>query len=712
MAARLGLRAFTEAQCHRESKEPMKMNRRSVTGNYLQTLLLPVLTLTALSLAPRFMHSGAASSPANSAGLNAPDSQTGEVASTSQHSVLHGVIAGLIASESHGREAMTTGPAWRQAAPFDREFQNILKEAYKARQQRQSPPFWKLLWSYLTKSDPVRDTLADEPLLGREFEEGFLMDLDAFVARERLAAFQALSANIIAMEQSAPSDSSTDLETSLVPVSVKHGEYVANPDADSASLVVAGTSANGSSPSNPTVPADWSSLPSNPPPAGSSFSSTNGNFSGNKLPDLWNPQNFPAAPNWQNYAPQPRTVSPTFLGHSHGGAPITVNMPAAPTVSLPSPTVPASVPASVTSSYGASGATLSSSQASGATVSGGTISLGTSIHTELATPVQGSSGQSSGVTPLVSSIVQTIYVTNGNGPGGTGFVGQYNGVTSGTPISAFAPTPTPGGTLLGVAIGFPGGAPVIYYADETNSTVRAVSATTGVAFAGFTTITGFTSGSPDGLAVAGNTLYVANGNNSTVQAYNATTGSQISFTPTSASLNFPYCLATTWVPQVNAEVLFVGDVGSSKLLAFNASTGAAVPFNAPTVESPSDIAIAGNVLYVADDAFETVTAYNLTNGLTSVSALAGFTTINVGALNSGHGDVTGISAVNGDLYVEDDNGDTVTEWNALTGAQIAYTSPTGLDSPDFIVAVPEPASAGLLAFGACALLGRRRRRKA
>jgi hypothetical protein len=612
-------------------------------------------------------------------------------------SLIHGSIAGTVSKYSSANPGLPEALGKPGDSPLERSYQDLVETVRK----RQKQSVLRRLWSYVTKRNLTLASRGDEPLLSSDLEDTFFKDLESLLARERLkalaqkagaatnqtAAWAAFEASLrVSLAERA---SSADLDSGLVPISVRHGVFDPTPDPDAGAIVVTAPSAGGSLAgitftSMPTAPA-WSG-PTLLPLGGNGWT-VNANAFGINLPVVSNP------PDWASYAPHPRSTNTrgaTVTSHLHGSAPIpVVTLPASPGL-VPSPVLPTihSVP------------TLASATvASESVVSGSGVSTRASFSS-VAAPVTSSPGVSSQSSSFSqpAQAPSVIYVGNGNGPGGTGFVSEYSAVTSGTPVTTFAPAPANGATILGLAIGYPGGTEALYIADESNADVRAVNATTGAALPGFTTITGFTPQSPDGLVISGNTLYVANGNAATIQAYNATTGSRITYNPTSASLNFPYCLA------VSGNVLYVGDVGSAKILTFDATSGAALSLPVPSVQTPTDIAIDGNVLYVADDATEKVTAYNLSGG-----ALAGFTTINIGAFDSGHGDVSGIAVLNGDLFVEDDDGNTVTEWNALTGAQIAYTSPSGLNSPLFIVAVPEPASTGLLLVSVGMLLSRRRR---
>jgi len=60
--------------------------------------------------------------------------------------------------------------------------------------------------------------------------------------------------------------------------------------------------------------------------------------------------------------------------------------------------------------------------------------------------------------------------------------------------------------------------------------------------------------------------------------------------------------------------------------------------------------------------------------------------------------------------VSEGDANIVGEYNATTGAPINASFITGLSKPDGLAIAPEPGSAALLALGAGALLGWRRRR--
>ena len=162
-------------------------------------------------------------------------------------------------------------------------------------------------------------------------------------------------------------------------------------------------------------------------------------------------------------------------------------------------------------------------------------------------------------------------------------------------------------------------------------------------------------------------LYVGSqGGAGQVGIYNPSTGAAIN--AVFASEIVPYGLL------LSGNTLYVAD-SVSRVTAYNINTGAVnTSFgNAGSITGvgfPQGLAISGNTLYVPDSENNTVTTYNATTG-----AALGLT------INTGSGP-SGIAVANNTLYVANTTGGRVVGYNATTGVptglSIAVTGPLGL----------------------------------
>ena len=275
---------------------------------------------------------------------------------------------------------------------------------------------------------------------------------------------------------------------------------------------------------------------------------------------------------------------------------------------------------------------------------------------------------------------QVLYVVNG----ANGTAGQYNS-TTGTPInSSFITGP---GIAQGIAIS--GNNLYIAY---NSSNVIAYNATTGASL--FSISIGSAAGlATQGIAISGNNLFVS-ANNNTIGLYDATTGATLNSNFITSGLIGPKGMVTS------GNNLFVCNYASGTVGQYNATSGASINNNfiSEGLVSPSYLTISGNTLFVSG--YNYVRAYDITTGLISSSFVSEYL-----------GVAYGLAVSQNSLFVAY-AGNTIGEYDAVSGATVNSSLVTGLNAPTGIAisSVPEPSSLSLLAFGLGGLALMRRRR--
>jgi sugar lactone lactonase YvrE len=289
---------------------------------------------------------------------------------------------------------------------------------------------------------------------------------------------------------------------------------------------------------------------------------------------------------------------------------------------------------------------------------------------------------------LVRFASAQLYVSNYGGANG-GSVGKYDAMT-GAPIDASFISGI--GAATGLALDGEGHLLVAF-----GSGVHEYDANTGAVInASF--ITGL-AGNPNGIALDGiGNLYVAD-YSGTIGKYNALTGAPINAAFISTA--HPFGLAV----DANRR-LYASNFSLSSVLVFDAGNGAVIanPLLDVTdmMSDPVGLAVdSTGHLFVGNYASGVVNEFDATTGAVINSSLVTVA-----------GAIWGIALDgSGSLFVVDVGG-AVRKYDAATGAPVAGFTLTGLDAPQFIAIVPEPAgiSLGLLAMGGV-LLRRGRRGK-
>jgi DNA-binding beta-propeller fold protein YncE len=149
--------------------------------------------------------------------------------------------------------------------------------------------------------------------------------------------------------------------------------------------------------------------------------------------------------------------------------------------------------------------------------------------------------------------------------------------------------------------------------------------------------------------------------------------------------------------------IFVADFGDvpdgikGSVGEYDTSTGATI--NAALItalDNPTGIALLGNSLYVANSSTGTIGKYNFDG-----------TPVNP-AFITGLSNPLDLATFGGNLYVVNNGTNSIGEYDATTGATINAALITGLNDPQGIAIVPEPAAFILFAAGTLGLLGFRR----
>ncbi len=214
-------------------------------------------------------------------------------------------------------------------------------------------------------------------------------------------------------------------------------------------------------------------------------------------------------------------------------------------------------------------------------------------------------------------------------------------------------------------------AQTLYVANSSNNAVGAYNATTGATLTSFTGLN-----APDGLLVSGNTLYVANNQGGTVSEFNTATGALATI---SLQVANPVGLALSgsnlYVSGTTATTNNGVTTSTASIGVYNATSGAFVnTLNIAGLSNPQGLTMSGSVLYYTDANTGKIGAYDTTTGSTPTT----FTTT-----PSGLKTPIFLAVSNGDLFVANQNsgvqnGATVGEYNAATGAAINANFITGL----------------------------------
>jgi hypothetical protein len=289
--------------------------------------------------------------------------------------------------------------------------------------------------------------------------------------------------------------------------------------------------------------------------------------------------------------------------------------------------------------------------------------------------------------PLV--VGAQIFVTNNNGSTSRvsrGTVGEYNldGSAVNTPLLSGLPGPN------GVAVS---GARLFLVETATD---HVDEYSTDVGSPGLVVAEGPLS--PTKLALVGTNLYVVSvlGSVGKYTTFGATVNDSLITDFNGDVNNGP--LATGIAVSADGSRLFVANNGDNTIGDYNSATGAAI--NAALVAGlnhPTGLAISGNSLYVANSGNGTIGKYNLDG-----------TPVNP-AFITGLSNPLDLTAFGGNIYVVNNGTNSIGEYDAATGAAINAALITGLNDPQGIAVVPEPAALALFAAGAAILLVTRRR---
>jgi len=261
---------------------------------------------------------------------------SGASPSSSGDSVVHGRISGVLDPAFGGRGSSG-------ASPLDRQFGHLVASVLEAARRRgEVAPFGAVRRKFVTLSSPATNNLHQETMLDSAFGET-MEELDDQQAEGFESAFpgstspdaerrRALAASFLAaMDTTPPGGSPAGLGFCVVAISV-------NPvpiDGGLGAPGVVWTAPTGNLVASPATPGAsptmaWYGLAAVAPPASASYTA----WSGNSLIST-GPLNPVRAPNWNNYAPSPRTVRQGSV--SSGGSSRAVS------VATPSATAPTAV---------------------------------------------------------------------------------------------------------------------------------------------------------------------------------------------------------------------------------------------------------------------------------------------------------------------------------------------------------------------------------
>ena len=283
-----------------------------------------------------------------------------------------------------------------------------------------------------------------------------------------------------------------------------------------------------------------------------------------------------------------------------------------------------------------------------------------------------------------------IVVTNNNGSGllaSTGTIGEYN--VDGTTVNAalLSGLDVPKGIAVSGANLFVVESGIDHIGEYTiaGAPVNPV-VTDGAAF-------------PTSLALAGTNLYVASVLGSVVgkfTTFGATVNDSLITDFNGDVNNGP--LATGIAVSADGSRLFIANNGDNTIGDYDSVTGATI--NAALVTGlnhPTGLAISGNSLYVANSGNGTIGKYNLDGTPVNPSFITGLS------------NPLDLADFGGNLYVVNNGTNSIGEYDATTGATINTALISGLNDPQGIAIVPEPATLTLVATGTLGLLGFRRR---
>jgi len=603
----------------------------------------------------------------------APESSTvGLVKQETGKSFLRGSISGLLPE----------APLFAADAPRGNEFPISLGSMDRAWRKRMAArsssgrPQRATFWGFVTGADATESDTEYGLVVGESLDEAFFREMRMQVAKRRrqagpenqapseeaLTASAILRAALIAnfanqAQQELPAETDfwlAQAQAALVPINVQSEGGASTFSGGSAGGTTGISTGNHDATSGSVSPPSFLQGPMAGYP-GAVASRSAGNF-----PALARP--FPAAPPSQpvSYA---LAIPSGQRRHHHSS----VSFDAHGMASHGSPAAPSPAVDSTNSDAGPDPkATVASSSVVASRTSGSLVVR----HASLASPASASAADS-----------KSIYVANI----GSGIVNEYDQAT-GTAVGGF--TPIALSNVRNVALV----GNTLYVGTFTGSgTISTYNAATGAAI-NSNLVTGINQ--LEGMIVSGNTIYVTSFG-SGVLAFDATTGASVAgFHPPAVS--GPRGIA------ISGNRLYVVSTSNNLVFALDATTGAVIPgFTSPSgLSQASAVAVSGNTLYIADVGSGHIGEYDATTGATTNSQF----------LNTS-GTITQLSIWGTDLYVPNLSASTVGVFDITTGLPDPnYTAPSGLNNPWSVAAIPEPGSMVLLAAGATALLGSRRRR--